>query len=100
MHDGDSIIVILCYVVAPTENLENWTWFLKMMEETIHGVGDLHIPFILDRQKGLLGAMRDVFPEKFLGHYAHHLKATVRSRYGKASEDFFWFCVYAHNKRK
>lgn len=29
--DGDSKICILCYVVAPIENLNNWMWFLKMM---------------------------------------------------------------------
>lgn len=46
------------------------------------------VPFISDRQKGLLGAVHDVFPNKVDGHCAHHLKANVKSGYGKASEEF------------
>lgn len=91
MSDGDSQIVILYYVAAPVENLDNWMWFLRMLEEAIHGVGDLNIPFIFDREKGLLDAMRDVFPNKVHGHYAHHLKANVRFGYGKSFEELFWF---------
>lgn len=28
VHNSNSRIVILCYAVAPVENLDNWTWFL------------------------------------------------------------------------
>lgn len=89
VHDGDSKIVILYYAVTLVENLDNWTWFLQLLEQAIHGVGDLSIPFIFYFQKGLLRVVQDVFLEKIHGHYAHHLKANVRSGHEKAFEEFF-----------
>lgn len=60
-------IVILCFGLAPVENTENCTWFLKNLDRSIEGVEDLVLPFISDRQKGLKVVVQDVFPGKVHG---------------------------------
>lgn len=46
--DGFMCGVIVYYVIAPVENEDNWTWFLKLSKESIHKVQDVVIPLILD----------------------------------------------------
>lgn len=62
-----------------------------MLDVAIHGIEVLVIPFISDRQKGILAVVQDVFLGKIHGHCAHHLKGNVKSGYGKASKDFSGF---------
>lgn len=62
--DGDMNVVILCYALAPMENIENWMWFLSLLMKSIYGVEDTTIPFIFDRCKGLLATVRDIYHSK------------------------------------
>jgi hypothetical protein len=96
--DGNNQIVILCYAVAPVENTENWTWFLKQLQHAIKGIGCPEIPFISDRQKGLLAGVAAVFPNKFHAACANHLRQNVKTKFGKAADQFFSACVYANTK--
>lgn len=88
----------LCYAIAPVENTDNWTWFLRLLLKAIDNVDDPAIPLISDRQKGLIAVVRDVFLQKTHGHCAHHLRGNVKKGHGKAAEKSFWGCVYAHTK--
>lgn len=98
--DGNMEIVILCFGLAPMENTENWTWFLGNLDRSIEGVENLIPPFIGDGQKGLKAVVRDVFPGKVHGYCAQHLRGNVKTKFGKAAEQFFMFCVYTNSRRR
>lgn len=98
--DDNMEIVILCFGLAPVENTENWPWFLRNLDKSVDGMENLVLPFISDRQKGLKAVVRDDFPGKVHGYYAHHLKGDVKTKYGKATEQFFMFYVYTDSRRK
>lgn len=86
----------MCYAIAPVENEDNWTWFMRLLLKSIDNIDDPTIPFISDRQKGLINVVREVFPGKVHGNCAHHLKGNVKTKHGKAANRFFWGGVYAH----
>lgn len=98
--DGEMQVYILCYALAPVENTNNWTWFLEMMDRSICRIKDEAIPFISDRQKGLVAAIRDVFPEKLHGHCAQNLRGNVKTNHGKVAVNMFWGAVYAYTKNQ
>lgn len=79
-------VLILCYALAPVENFENWVWFLLLLEEVVHGVGDAIVPFISNHCKGLLAAVREIFPDIVHDHCVNHLKANVKKVGGTTSE--------------
>lgn len=47
--DGNMQGLILGYAIVPVENTNNWSWFLRMLEKSIDGIGDLAIPLIFYR---------------------------------------------------
>lgn len=49
--------VILCYDIAPVENIDNWACFLGMLLKSTDNIDDPSIPFIFDWKKGLHIAM-------------------------------------------
>ncbi|CAM6095313.1 unnamed protein product [Calypogeia fissa] len=98
--DGEGKVVILYWAVAPVENKENWIWFLENLQISIHGIDEEWIPLISDRQKGLLPAVRHVFPNKIHGHCAHHLKGNLKTTFGKGAADYFYAAVYANTKKQ
>lgn len=91
--------MILAYTIAPIENGENWSWFVDMLERSIEGMADPSLPFISNRQKGLLKAVREGILGKVHGHYASHLCGNVKTNFGKATETFFLHMVYADTKK-
>lgn len=97
-RDRDSSVVALCFAVAPAENVANWTWFLQMLQASIHGIDSPDVPLIFDRQKGVqLAAVLQVLPGKVHRRFAFPLCANVPMGYGKAAAAFFLNCVYAES---
>lgn len=88
--DGDMNVTILCYALAPVENFENWEWFLSLLQESVHGVSDVEVLFSSDRCKGLLAAVREVFPDTIHGHCVNYSKANVKKKLGKHLHSFVW----------
>lgn len=54
------------------------------------------VPSLSDRQKGLLAAVQNVFPNKPHAHCAHHLKSNVKTTFGKGAAEFCLSTVYAN----
>ncbi|CAM6101010.1 unnamed protein product [Calypogeia fissa] len=82
-------VLPLCYAVAPTENYDNWKWFLDCMDGCVSNVAAIVVPFMSNRCKGLIAVVKDTFPGKIHGMCAHHLRANVKTQFGKAAEGFF-----------
>lgn len=99
--DGNMEVLILCFALAPVENTDNWSWFLKLLDNcSIQGIEEVKLSLVSDRQKGLKAAVRDVFPGKVHAYCAHHIRGNVKTKFGKAAEQFFLFCVYTNSRRK
>ncbi|KAL0413500.1 UNVERIFIED_CONTAM: hypothetical protein Sradi_1551700 [Sesamum radiatum] len=52
----------LCYAVVMKENREIWGWFLTLLKRDLHIENDSTYTFMSDKQKGLVGALQEVFP--------------------------------------
>ncbi|KAL3698659.1 hypothetical protein R1sor_012735 [Riccia sorocarpa] len=92
--DGNSHVVPLAYAVAPTENYENWRWFIQNLVASIEGLESRNVIIVSDRQKGLEKAVAEVLPRNFHMHCAHHLKMNVIKHFGAAAGKAFLTLVY------
>lgn len=57
---------ILCYASSLVKDTKNWTWFLQLLMKLIDNIDDLTLPLILEKQKGLIIVLRDIFPKKYM----------------------------------
>ncbi|KAL3684566.1 hypothetical protein R1sor_002588 [Riccia sorocarpa] len=92
--DGNSQVVPLAYAVAPTENYENWRWFIQNLVASFEGLESRNVIIVSDRQKGLEKAVAEVLPRNFHMHCAHHLKMNVIKHFGAAAGKAFQTLVY------
>ncbi|KAL3690944.1 hypothetical protein R1sor_004595 [Riccia sorocarpa] len=98
--DGNSQVVPLAYAVAPTENYENWRWFLQNLMASVEGSESPNVIIISDRQKGLEKAVAEVLPRNFHMHCAHHLKMKVQKHFGTAAGKAFLTLVYMNSQAR
>ena len=66
----------LAFAVLDGENHASWTWFLEMLKSVIPDCSEL--VFMSDRNKSLIYAITNVFPQAHHGHYLWHLKKNVK----------------------
>nr|KAJ0196279.1 hypothetical protein LSAT_V11C700355580 [Lactuca sativa] len=94
--DSNNGIYPLAYVIVEIENYESWKWFLECLGDDL----DLHamsnFTFVSDRQKGLLQAVRQLFPcaehRLCLRHIHENMKKQWRT---KEYKDHLWDCTTA-----
>nr|XP_048332880.1 uncharacterized protein LOC125423256 [Ziziphus jujuba var. spinosa] len=63
--DANNSIFPLAFSVCEGENYDSWIWFLNLISEYIGVHETRRISFMSDRQKGLLKAINEVFPNAF-----------------------------------
>ncbi|KAL3695925.1 hypothetical protein R1sor_010001 [Riccia sorocarpa] len=80
--DGNSHVNYLAYALVDRENEENWSWFLRLVRMAVVGVEDTFVQFVSDRCKGIVNAVRDVFPGQSHTHCTIHLERNLK-RFGK-----------------
>ncbi|KAL3691676.1 hypothetical protein R1sor_005327 [Riccia sorocarpa] len=95
--DGNSEVP-LAYALAPTENYENWRWFLQNLMASIDGLESPNVIIVSDRQKGLEKAVAHVLPRNFHMHCAHHLKMNVQKHFGTTAGKAFLTLVYMNSQ--
>lgn len=52
----------LAIAVVDSENLNSWSWFLRILYQSVGGNNGSHIIFMCDRQKGLRPALEQQWP--------------------------------------
>ena len=64
-RDGNNNMFPLAFGVVGKEETSTWCWFLTQLKYALGGGTSKHGPFTImsDRQKGLLNAFNQVFPE-------------------------------------
>ncbi|KAI9195619.1 hypothetical protein LWI28_016668 [Acer negundo] len=62
--DADNGYHPIAYGVVEKEWHENWSWFLKLLKEDMNLEDSLGITFMIDRQKGLVESIGDIWPNR------------------------------------
>jgi hypothetical protein len=91
--------VVLGWALVPVENDFWWEWFLDQLALAMPLLRKERSVWMTDRQKGLLNAVKTVFPRAAPSHCCQHIADNVESKFGKALRKPFWNCAYALSKK-
>jgi hypothetical protein len=89
----DEIFPVAFAITGQNENESGWKWFLQLLSSSLpvltmdhpkDGVAYKQFTFISDRQKGLVKALEQVFPENHSCHCAIHIARNVERKFGKS----------------
>ncbi|XP_072054174.1 uncharacterized protein [Arachis hypogaea] len=61
-QDANNHIYVIAYAIVPVENTEKWRWFVKLLHQDLGDYKQNKLCFISDMQKGLIHAVKEVFP--------------------------------------
>ncbi|OAY62940.1 hypothetical protein ACMD2_24061 [Ananas comosus] len=80
--DGNNCILLLAWAVVEGENHYSWHWFLDQLRDGVVGDRDVSransvLAIIFDRQKGLIEAVSDVFPDEAHSYCMYHLSTNL-----------------------
>ncbi|XP_008223227.1 PREDICTED: uncharacterized protein LOC103323046 [Prunus mume] len=73
--DPNNDMYPIAYAMAEVENYETWSWFCQLLAEDLGIENSRGYVFITDKQKGLIDAVHDHFPNAEHRHYLKHLEA-------------------------
>jgi len=94
--DAKGCLCPLAHAVVDAENDNNWLWFLRLLltmvqSHALQSLIDKALVFLSNRQKGLLKAVKDIFPGCPHGHCLKHLKANFHKQFkDKDLLPFLW----------
>ncbi|XP_020081650.1 uncharacterized protein LOC109705325 [Ananas comosus] len=79
---GNNCILPLVWAVVEGENRYSWHWFLEQLRDGVVGDRDSSrantvLTIVSDRQKGLIDAVSDVFPDAAHGYCIYHLSTNL-----------------------
>lgn len=82
--NADGKLVILAQAIMPKEDLDNWFYFLFHFKEA--GLG-INIKFFMsDRDKGLMAAVSNLFPDVPHSKCLRHLEQNFIMKFGRAAK--------------
>ena len=88
----DEIFPVAMAIMCENENEEGWTWFLRLLLSACEflvvdhpkaAIDYKYYMFISDRQKGLINALRNVFPHNHATFCSSHIARNVEKLAGK-----------------
>ena len=92
---GAKNIFPLAIAVAPTENEDNWSWFLTSLVQAIPEINNPDVIVMSDRDKGLKGAQLNVIPRARPSICLKHLQRNVRARFKRDFNDLISAAAHA-----
>ncbi|KAI0503818.1 hypothetical protein KFK09_014761 [Dendrobium nobile] len=97
--DGNNGLFNIAYAVVETESKQTWTWFLTNLGVTI-GTNLQPLAFILDMEKGLGDAIRDIYPEAehrvCICHLWKNIKKKFHYKDGQKLQGLVWTAANAY----
>ncbi|KAK8670162.1 hypothetical protein V6N13_104922 [Hibiscus sabdariffa] len=89
--DANDCIYPIAYVVVDSENNSSWWWFLELLVEDLGLTNSYHVSFMIDKQKGLLDTLAELFPHSESITCVRHLYMNFKLKFtGKALKDALW----------
>ncbi|GJR80547.1 multidrug resistance-associated protein 5 [Tanacetum coccineum] len=77
--------------VVNVENKDNWTWFLKLLEQDLGSSRGNRLTLMSDKHKGLIEVVKYVMPNAEHGQCARHIYENFRKQYpGLKFTQLFW----------
>ncbi|KAL4577828.1 hypothetical protein LXL04_013942 [Taraxacum kok-saghyz] len=94
--DSNNGIYPVAYAIVEAENRHSWTWFLQCLQDDLDLYSNSNFTFISDRQKGILQAVSQVFPQTEHRFCLRHIHENMR-KFWKTTEykDHLWKCSAA-----
>ncbi|GKA33472.1 mutator type transposase, partial [Tanacetum coccineum] len=100
-YEGQLLIVVsvnanngiypVAYGIVESESLDSWLWFLTALGDDLGLYLNLNFTFITDRQKGLLPAIKRLFPSAEHRYCVRHICENINSTWrGGAYKEMLW----------
>ncbi|KAE8678951.1 hypothetical protein F3Y22_tig00111402pilonHSYRG00531 [Hibiscus syriacus] len=100
--DANGGIYPIAYAVVESENQYSWLWFLEILGRDLDIDNSYGWCFMSDRQKGLVEAVAELFPNAEARNCVRHIYANFKKDHkGKALKDALWRAAratYARDK--
>ncbi|GKE02593.1 heat stress transcription factor B-4-like protein, partial [Tanacetum coccineum] len=98
--DSNNGIYPLAYVLVEAETKSSWCWFLQCLGDDIDLHPNLNFTFISDRQKGIIPAIKIVYPSAEHIYCLRHIHENMKRGWcGQAYKDLLWRAASATNVR-
>ncbi|KAL4304601.1 hypothetical protein GQ457_10G004540 [Hibiscus cannabinus] len=91
--DANDCIYPLAFAIVESETRDSWTWFLQILETDLELTNSFHYTFMLDKQKGLIDSILELFPNSNSRTCVRHLYNNFKlqsGNQGKALKDALW----------
>ena len=75
--DGNQQILLLAWALVPSENQENWEYFLNLLSDAYPPCTSGGFVIISDRDKGLVLAIEKILPNTAHVKCCHHIKENL-----------------------
>nr|XP_018627568.1 uncharacterized protein LOC108945800 [Nicotiana tomentosiformis] len=96
---NDCFFSIAYAVIAEAESRESWSWFLVNLGADLEIQNNHHISFMSDRQKGLIGVVKHLYPNAEHENCARHMYQNFRQKHkGKNLKDLVWSAAKTSNE--
>ena len=91
-RDANENMFPISFAVVEVENYDSWSWFLRELISQIgRGNKGVAYTFILDRQKGIVHAIEELFPESEHRFCLKHMFENFKQRFKDQDlRDLFW----------
>nr|KAJ0188394.1 hypothetical protein LSAT_V11C900465720 [Lactuca sativa] len=88
--DSNNGIYPLAYAIVETENLSSWKWFLECLGDDLELYSNSNFTFMSDRQKGLLPAIAQLYPQVEHQFCLRHINENMRKKIENKRDAFEW----------
>nr|GEW12244.1 hypothetical protein [Tanacetum cinerariifolium] len=96
--DLNNGIYPLAYALVEIENKSSWCWLLRCLGDDIDMHPNSHFVFIGDRQKGIIMAIKTVYPSAEHRYCLPHIHENMKQGWcGQAYKDLLWRAASATN---
>ncbi|KAE8180901.1 hypothetical protein CF336_g9113 [Tilletia laevis] len=94
--DGTGSLVVLAWCLTDGETLDNWTWFMRNLRDSLDGLDSPASTIVSDRNAGLLSAIDEVLPTTRSTYCCFHIAKNIKeAHHSAAAVRLFWQMVYA-----
>ncbi|KAL4555620.1 hypothetical protein LXL04_038244 [Taraxacum kok-saghyz] len=94
--DSNNGIYPLAYAIVESENMQSWKWFLDCLGDDLDLYTNSNFTFISDRQKGLLPAIAQMFPNAEHRFCIRHIHENMKREWrSKEHKELLWKCAKA-----
>ncbi|GJS50785.1 chloroplast stem-loop binding protein of 41 kDa b, chloroplastic [Tanacetum coccineum] len=98
--DSNNGIYPLAYALVEAETKSSWCWFLQCLGDDIDLHPNSNFTFISDRQKGIIPAIKTVYPSAEHRYCLRHIHENMKHGWcGQAYKDLLWRVASATNVR-